>query len=80
MEGILVSGATTQTDLAKIGLLGVDNKPGSASRIFAHLAGAQVSVNDIIQVEVSPEKANLSFTIAKSELNDAKKAIEEETP
>jgi len=77
MEGILVSGATVQTDLAKIGLLGVDNKPGSASRIFAHLAGAQVSVNDIIQVEVSEEKANLSFTLAKSDLNIAKKAIDE---
>ena len=77
MEGILVSGATMQKELAKIGLLGVDNRPGSASRIFAHLAKAQVSVNDIIQVEVSEEKANLTFTIGKSDLSAAKKAIEE---
>ncbi len=77
MEGIWVSGATIQKDLAKIGLIGVDNKPGNAARIFAHLADAQVSVNDIIQVEISPDKANLSFTIAKSDLNDAKKAIEQ---
>ncbi len=77
MEGILVSGATIQKDLAKVGLLGVDNKPGSAAKIFAHLAAAQVIVNDIIQVEISEEKANLSFTTAKSDLEDAKKAIEE---
>ena len=77
MEGILVSGATMQKELAKIGLLGVDNKPGSASSIFAHLAGAQVSVNDIIQVEVSEEKANLTFTTSKADLSAAKKAIEE---
>jgi aspartate kinase len=77
MEGVLVSGATIQPDMAKIGLLGVDNKPGSASRIFAHLAGAKVSVNDIIQVEISKEKANLSFTVAKSDLNAAKNAIDE---
>ena len=77
MEGILVSGATTQTDLAKIGLLGVDNAPGNAARIFAHLAGAEVIVNDIIQTEVSTEKANLSFTVAKSDLNQAKATIEE---
>lgn len=77
MEGILVSGATIQKELAKIGLIGVDNKPGNAARIFAHLADAQVSVNDIIQVEISPEKANLSFTVAKSDLNDAKKAIDQ---
>ena len=77
MEGILVSGATMQNDLAKVGLLGVDNKPGSAAKIFAHLAKSQVVVNDIIQVEISEEKANLSFTTEKSNLDDAKKAIEE---
>lgn len=77
MEGILVSGATMQNDLAKVGLLGVDNKPGCAAKIFAHLAASQVVVNDIIQVEISEEKANLSFTTEKSNLDDAKKAIEE---
>lgn len=76
MEGILVSGATIQTHLAKIDLIGVDNTPGSAARIFAHLAGATVIVNDIIQTEISNEKANLSFTVAKSDLNEAKKAID----
>ena len=80
MEGILVSGATIQKDLAKIGLNSIDNKPGNAAKVFAHLAQAQVSVNDIIQVEVSPEKANLSFTTAKSDLAEAKKAIEEIMP
>ena len=77
MEGILVSGATVQKNLAKIGLIGVDNKPGNAAKIFAHLAGAHVVVNDIIQVEISKEKANMSFTAAKSDLADAQKAIDE---
>ncbi len=77
MEGILVSGATMQKNLAKIGLIGVDNKPGNAAKIFAHLAGARVIVNDIIQVEISKEKANMSFTVAKSDLADAQKAIDE---
>jgi len=75
MEGIVVSGATIQKDLAKIGLIGVDNKPGNAAKIFSHLASAHVLVNDIIQVEISSEKANLSFTIPTSDLHDAKKAI-----
>ncbi len=77
MEGILVSGATIQTDLAKIGLIGVDNTPGNAARVFAILASNQISVNDIIQVEISKEKANLSFTLAKSDLIEAKKILEE---
>jgi len=76
MEGILVSGATIQKELAKITLVGIDNKPGNAAKIFSHIAQAHVSVNDIIQVEISAEKANLSFTLEKSDLIDAKKVLE----
>jgi len=68
MEGVVVSGATIQRDLAKIGLVGVDNSPGNAAKIFAHLARAKVIVNDIIQTEISTDKANLSFMIGISDL------------
>ncbi|MCE5184543.1 MAG: aspartate kinase [Planctomycetaceae bacterium] len=77
MEGILVSGATCQKDLAKIGLINLDNKPGHAARVFAHLAAHKVSVNDIIQTELNEAKANLSFTVAQADLDAAKSAIEE---
>jgi len=76
MEGVVVSGATIQKDMAKIGLLGVDNIPGNAARVFAHLAKAKVVVNDIIQTEVSAEKANLSFMINISDLAVAEEAVE----
>jgi len=77
MEGVVVSGATVQKEMAKIGLVGVDNVPGNAAKIFARLANAKVVVNDIVQTEVSAEKANLSFMIGASDLADAKKAVEE---
>jgi aspartate kinase len=77
MEDVVVSGATIQKDMAKIGLIGVDNKPGNAAKIFSHLAKAKVVVNDIIQTEISPEKANLSFTTAIAELAAAKEAVEQ---
>jgi len=77
MEGVLVSGATVQENLAQIGLVDIDNKPGNAAKIFAHLAGAKVVINDIVQTERSPEKANISFTISKTDLADAQKAIKE---
>ncbi len=76
MEGVVVSGATIQKDMAKIGLVGVDNIPGNAARIFAHLAKAKVVVHDIVQTEISPEKANLSFMIGISDLTAAKEAAE----
>ena len=76
MEDIVVSGATIQKDLAKIDLVGVENKPGNAARLFAHLAQAKIVINDIIQTEVSTKRANLSFTLSISDLTTAKKAID----
>lgn len=77
MEGVTVSGATIQKDMAKISLVGVDNIPGNAAKVFAHLSKAKVIVNDIIQTEISPEKANLSFMINLSDLAAAKEAAEQ---
>jgi len=77
MEDIVVSGATAQKDMAKIDLVNVDNKPGNAAKIFAALANAKVVVSDIMQTEVSSEKANLSFLIGISDLTAAKNAIEQ---
>jgi len=76
MENIVVSGATIQKDLAKISLVGVENTPGSAAKIFHRLAEAKVVVNDIMQTEVSADKANLAFTIGTSDLRSTKEAIE----
>jgi aspartate kinase len=77
MEGVVVSGATIQRDMAKIGLVGVKNVPGNAAKVFAHLAKAKVVVHDIVQTELSPEKANLSFLINVSDLIAAKEAVEQ---
>jgi aspartate kinase len=77
MEGVVVSGATIQRNLAKISLVGVDNSPGNAAKVFAHLARAKVVVNDIIQTEISDEKANLSFMIDISDLDTTKEAVEQ---
>lgn len=77
MEGVLVSGATIQKDMAKIGLIGIGNEPGNAAKVFARLAQARVVVNDIVQTEVSKAKANLSFTVNISDLDAAKKVAEQ---
>lgn len=77
MEGVVVSGATIQRDMAKIGLVGVDNVPGNAAKVFAHLAKAKVVIHDIVQTELSPEKANLSFMINVSDLVATREALEQ---
>jgi aspartate kinase len=74
MEGVVVAGATVQRDMAKIGMVGLDNVPGRAAKVFARLAQAKVVVHDIIQTEINPEKANLSFMVSTPDL-DAAKAV-----
>jgi aspartate kinase len=54
----------------------VDNVPGNAAKVFACLANAKVVVNDIVQTEVSTEKANLAFMIGASDLAAAQEAVE----
>lgn len=77
MEEVVVSGATIQSDMAKISLINVNHIPGNAAKIFSHLASNHVLINDIIQTEVNPTKANLSFTIGSGDLKAARKAIDE---
>ena len=77
MEGVLVSGATIQKDMAKIGLIGIPNVPGMAAKVFARLAEAKVVVNDIIQTELGPERANLSFMVGTSDVQTAKEVAED---
>jgi aspartate kinase len=75
MEKVVVSGATVQKKMAKIALVGVDNVPGVAAKVFSTLAKAKVVVNDIVQTEISNEKANISFTVNISDLADAQVAV-----
>lgn len=77
MEGVLVSGATIQKDMAKIGLAGIPNVPGTAAMVFARLAAAKVVVNDIIQTEISREKASLSFMVNVADVQTARQVAEE---
>jgi aspartate kinase len=77
MEGVLVSGATIQKDMAKISLIGVPNVPGVAAKVFARLAEARVVVNDIIQTELGPQKANIAFMVGTPDLQTAREVAEE---
>jgi aspartate kinase len=48
-----------------------------AAQVFARLAEAKVVVNDIIQTEISPERANLSFMVGTSDLRTAKQVADD---
>ncbi len=72
MEDIVVRGVTLKKDLARVVLVGVPNKPGIASQVFARVAQHQVVVDDIIQniVEQASE-ANIGFTTSGTDAKEA---------
>ena len=56
-------------------MIGVPDKPGIASAIFEALARANISVDTIIQNASINRITDLTFTVAKSDLNKAMEVI-----
>ncbi len=72
----LVTGVAFDTNVAKIGMLRVPDKPGIASEIFNELAKEKISVDMIVQSIHGGNVADLSFTISRSDLKRAKEIVE----
>jgi aspartate kinase len=77
MEHQTVSGITYSRDEAKVTLVGVEDRPGVAARIFGALAEANVNVDMIVQ-SVSPDgrSTDLTFTLAASDLARARDVLD----
>lgn len=73
MEDVLVSGVTLNKSEAKITLCGVPDKPGVAVKLFKELATCGVSVDMIVQNVSHTHSTDISFTIAKTDCNKAKR-------
>ena len=72
MEKEVVTGISSSDDEAKITLIGIQDTPGVASRIFNPLAEANVNVDMIVQNITDDGKlASLTFTVSNSECNKA---------
>lgn len=66
-----VRGIAHDFNVAKITVVGVPDKPGIAASIFESLAGANVSVDTIVQNASVNNITDLSFTLAKDDVEKA---------
>jgi aspartate kinase len=66
-----VRGITFDLDVAKITVVGVPDRPGIAASIFEPLAKANISVDTIVQNASIDNITDLTFTVAKSQLDKA---------
>ncbi len=73
MEQVVVSGVTYNKNEAKVTVIRVPDKPGTASKIFGPIAEANIIVDMIIQNASADGSTDLTFTVPKA---DMKKALE----
>ena len=76
MEKALVSGIALDRNQARISLMGVKDRPGIASEIFTALADAEVNIDMIIQNKSHDDTTNIDFTVAVSDIEDAKNVVD----
>ncbi len=78
VEQPLITAVTHSSEEARVTLKGVPNTPGAAGRIATALAQANVNIDMIIQNEPISEGAgaDMSFTVPRSDLVDARAALE----
>jgi aspartate kinase len=78
VEQEVVSGVAYSRDEAKITLVRVPDRPGVAASIFGPLSDANINVDMIVQnVSESGQFTDLTFTVAKGDLERAKKVLED---
>ena len=77
MEKSHISGVAKDKNIARLALVGLEDTPGIAFKIFSLLARNNVNVDIILQSIGRSETKDISFTVAKSDMELAQKLLEE---
>ena len=77
VEKMLVSGVAVDKSAERISIIGLEDKPGTAFRVFDALAKANVNVDMILQSVGRDNTKDISFTVDGNFGEDALKVLEE---
>lgn len=80
MEKMLVRGIAKDDDVAVIELIDIKDVPGIAFKVFSLIANKKISVDIILQSTGRNGRRDISFTIAKKNIPEAVKALDELKP
>jgi len=76
MEKVVVSGITYSRNEARISIYGVPDRPGVAAKIFRPIAEKGIIVDMIIQTSHPDGKADITFTVPRTDYKQALEIIE----
>lgn len=77
MEKSHVSGVAKDKNIARLALVGLEDTPGVAFKIFSLLARNNVNVDIILQSIGRSETKDISFTVAKGDMETARRLLED---
>lgn len=77
LEKMLISGVASDKNTSRVSVIGVDDKPGVAFKIFNTLAKKGINVDIILQSVGREGTKDISFTISQDDLNKTLKILEE---
>ena len=77
MEKLLVTGVAADSNTARVSVIGVEDKPGTAFRIFNTLAKNHINVDIILQSVGRDGTNDISFTVASDDLEATLNLLEE---
>ncbi|SFR73495.1 aspartate kinase [Anaeromicropila populeti] len=76
MEKMLVSGVACDKNTARIAVVGLEDQPGVAFKLFNHLANHNINVDIILQSIGRDGTKDISFTVAEDVADEAVEIIE----
>ena len=76
MEQAEVVGVTSDKEIAKITLLNVADRPGTAAQLFEELAEKQIGIRVIIQSASSESRARITFIVDEQFVDGAVEVVE----
>lgn len=77
MEKSHVSGIAKDKNVTRLALVGLADEPGIAFRVFSLLAREKINVDIILQSIGRGDKKDISFTVGKSDTQEATRVLEE---
>lgn len=77
MEETHISGVAKDKNVARLALVGLEDEPGIAFKIFSLLARSGINVDIILQSIGREDTKDISFTVVKSDMEAAQKVLEE---
>ena len=72
----VVTGLACDQKVAKVGIFDLEDKPGSATKVFQALANANVNVDMIVQSAMRNDMNDIAFTVPKDEVETALEVLE----